>query len=41
MQPELADRVRAFGGAEFLSKPFDANDLEAAIERVTAAREAA
>ena len=40
-QPELADRVRAFGGAEFIGKPLEAADLEAAIRRVTAAREAA
>jgi CheY-like chemotaxis protein len=36
-QPELAERVRQFGGAEFLGKPFEAADLEAAIQRVTGA----
>ena len=34
----MADRVREFTAAEFLEKPFEARDLEAAIERVTAAR---
>jgi CheY-like chemotaxis protein len=38
-QPDLAERVRQFNSAEFLQKPFEASDLEAAIERVTNARD--
>ena len=37
--PDLAERVRQFNKAEFLPKPFEASDLAAAIDRVTAARE--
>ncbi|MGE5615626.1 MAG: response regulator [Bacillota bacterium] len=40
-QPEVAKRLREFRIAEFLEKPLQPADLEAAIERVTAAREAA
>jgi len=39
-QPEMADRLRGFRSAEFLEKPFGPRDLEAAIDRVTAARDA-
>ena len=38
--PGIAERLREFGGAEFLQKPFEAKDLEAAIGRVTSARQA-
>lgn len=36
--PGMVERLRQFGPAEFLEKPFEARDLEGAIERVTAAR---
>ncbi len=38
--PGIAERLREFGGAVFLQKPFEAKDLEAAIGRVTSARQA-
>ena len=40
-QPDLTQRLRDFSRAEFLGKPFEAADLEAAIQRVTATRASA